>query len=458
MEERLGWEAATDQRPASFNASSRPPLMTTMGLCFPQNLASSSTLDPSLMAVECWKMTMPEQPSRDVLPTENSFLGNADPKVPRGNASQSVMSGLGNDRAAVQGPYLRATDQEMASGYHEGPASWQPATSPANIFLPNSSTGDSYNPFIPLQNPISWQMTTGDMTPSEVFAAFVNPTQAMMVPIPSASNTYTTSRPQSHSSGVENHSPKFEANVFAVPNSSPEEEYEPIPRSVPFGRDLSNVFVFGSSGATGVFFNPSYTSAIGQSSIQSQPSAHDTQNEESSVTWTKVEAMPASSVYPHGGNGDPVSPQVRSESGAGAFSTIYFHTASDLPGPQEAPPRMDELIVSFEKGPGVRPSKGKRKAFNPAERKKVKKVRENGACFSCRAKKVAVSVALVRSCGMFVCANSLKCTEVGICMRCLRVAKQDPQLARHVCLRNKFKDIYIGVKGMICPMVWYFKG
>ena len=410
MEERSDREAATPQRLASFNASTKPALMTAMDLCFPHNLTSSSTLDSSLMAVECWKMAMREQSTHDALPSESSSLSITDLKAPRGgSASQSVLSGLTNDQE--QGPHLHATGQELAASYQDQgwQAPWQPGTSAANIFLPHSTSGDSYNHFTPFQNPISWHMTAGNMAPSEIFAAFVTPAQAMMVSIPSASNSYAGSRPQSQNSGIENHSPaNFEASVFALPNSLPEEEYEHIPGNDLFARELRNIFVFGSSepGTTNVYLNPSYEPATDRSLSQPQNSADDAQNEKSSVTWTKIETMPASSVYSQGGNSDLVTPHVKPESSAGTFSTIHLHNSPVLPEPQETIPRMDELIVNFETNPGARPSKGKRKAFGPAERKKVKKVRENGACFCCRAKKVAVSVALLSSCESFMGADS----------------------------------------------------
>jgi hypothetical protein len=80
---------------------------------------------------------------------------------------------------------------------------------------------------------------------------------------------------------------------------------------------------------------------------------------------------------------------------------IYLDTTPVLPGPEENPPTMEELTINFETNPEVRIAKGKRKAFGPEEREKVKKVRENGACFSCRARKVSVSnEANTRTCGL----------------------------------------------------------
>lgn len=412
MDEWFGGRAAADQRPASFNASSKPPSMTTMGLGFHPSLATASTLDPSLMAVECWRMEMPEQSSCRGMLANDTFLDNVDSKVLRG---QPFLPGLSNSLVQVQGHYPQPTCQDMTSGYQEIPT-WSTTTS-ATISLPNSSSGDSHTHLIPFQNPNPWRMSTENISPPEVFSAFVNSNQAMMVP--SASSSYTASRAQSLSSATEYHSPISQADI------SPMEGF-------------SSPFAFGTSGANNMPFNPIYMAAISATATNFQHLDSPVQDEEPNLSWTEIKATPASSFLPPAA-GVPghtqlhakprIKPVTPSDTSAGPLSQIHFKTPPGFPSPRETPPRIDNLIVKFETNPGKPQVKGKRKAFDTAGRTKVKKVRENGACFACRAKKVA-------------------CTEDGICIRCLRAVKQDQQLACHVCLRNKFKDIYIGVKGV----------
>ncbi|KAF4636466.1 hypothetical protein G7Y89_g1611 [Cudoniella acicularis] len=89
-------------------------------------------------------------------------------------------------------------------------------------------------------------------------------------------------------------------------------------------------------------------------------------------------------------------------------------------------PKLHELLCTFDTNPDSGPRKRKRSAFSLDGRKKVRKVRESGACVSCRLRKIS-------------------CSENGICGHCNKAAN-NPQLAKQICLRNKLKDTYVGVK------------
>lgn len=391
--ELLGWKAAADNRSASFSARSKSQFIGTFGL-YPKSLVTSSTLDPTLLAdVECWRLAMPDQSSRGLLPTDGRLLESMDPPFPQDSPNHAFVAQL--NKKPAPGFIAGLNGQEISLGYREEPGACLPGTSSGTASLPIPTTGEvPQDSLIPFPNLIPWQVTAANSCSTEDFTYCVTSNETMVVPLPSIPRSHNTSIPQNYSPGVEYAPHSFETN-FQISDLSLIEECEQISRTTPLGGSLNNIFVFGSSGGNTALFSSGYTSGVITTSANSQPPSHDTQDEEPDFTWTEIKATPTNSLYPLASDGSlqrrENATATSSQPDFGTLSIIHLNTPPNLPGAGEAPPEMDELMVNFETNPGARIIKGKRKAFGPEERKKVKRVRENGACFSCRARKVSVS-------------------------------------------------------------------
>ncbi|CAG8972702.1 hypothetical protein HYALB_00010934 [Hymenoscyphus albidus] len=96
------------------------------------------------------------------------------------------------------------------------------------------------------------------------------------------------------------------------------------------------------------------------------------------------------------------------------------------PPPNNSSLKLDDCLSNFESSP-TEARKRKRTKFGPDAAQKVRQVRTNGACVSCRSRKTP-------------------CSTEGICKHCLKAACNNMQLAKVICLRTKLIDSYCGVK------------
>jgi hypothetical protein len=155
--------------------------------------------------------------------------------------------------------------------------------------------------------------------------------------------------------------------------------------------DVDSMFILGSqrtSGAGLSSLNVSTTPDTGQTSLQSakQPFP-DSSPAPIQTTFHIVATASISSA--------PAYACMFSEQNFERSSNIgtvqgLRSTLNPRPPPRE-PTRQGDLMGNFETNPEPQSRKRKRKAFDPERKKKVKEVRDSGACVTCRAKKIPVS-------------------------------------------------------------------
>ncbi|KAG9233710.1 hypothetical protein BJ875DRAFT_378057 [Amylocarpus encephaloides] len=90
-------------------------------------------------------------------------------------------------------------------------------------------------------------------------------------------------------------------------------------------------------------------------------------------------------------------------------------------------PKIDDYLRSFPSAPDAASRKRKREKFTTEGARKVRSVRNKGACVACHYRKTP-------------------CSVDEICAHCLKAVKNDYSLAKEICVRNKMQDSYFGVK------------
>jgi hypothetical protein len=163
-----------------------------------------------------------------------------------------------------------------------------------------------------------------------------------------------------------------------------------FPRKDTFVEDPSEIFVFGCTAQNDYQFEPSLTSAndfLNPSSIDEHSSKRELPVDQSSTDSELLRMPPLPSA-------DSFIQELHI-SQLGAPCELFSSAMSDETQFIEATkvqPTLADHIITFDLNLLSSPLKRKRSAFSLEGKKKVRSVRQNGACISCRARKVSVSI------------------------------------------------------------------